>query len=85
MIGIAESEGHATRLKIDITNGRATVSPTDATPTFECSDRVWAAIATGDLPATRALRYSLAAGESSAAAILDALCLGPAPFCHEYF
>jgi hypothetical protein len=57
----------------------------DATD-FECSDRHWAAIATGDLAASEAVRWGWARENTAgAAALLDVLAVGPVPFCREYF
>ena len=56
------------------------------TPDFACHDHVWAAIACGDLPATRAVELGLAeSSDPNAAGLLDAFAAGPAPFTLEYF
>jgi hypothetical protein len=50
------------------------------------SDRTWALIALGDLPATRAAEMGLiSVTNRSPLAVLDTFALGPAPFCREYF
>lgn len=85
VVEVRECEGHASRFSVDVSQGRASVESSHASPTFTCPDRVWSAIACGDLPATTALQLDLAAGEASAARTLDHFQAGPAPFCNEYF
>ena len=85
IVEVGECEGHASRFALDISDGRARVEPSSSSPTFTCPDRVWSAIACGDLPATRSLRLGLASEEASSATLLDVLHAGPAPFCNEYF
>ena len=82
VVAVHECEGHESRFAVDVSDGRARVTPSDASPTFSCPDRVWAAVATGDLSATDAVQWGLAEGTAGA---LDALSRGPVPFCHEYF
>lgn len=85
-IAVIESEGHESRFRVEISEGRAVVSKSDATPDFTCPDRVWAAIACGDLAASRALQLGLAsAAEPRHAELLDVFGKGPPPFSHEYF
>jgi predicted acetyltransferase len=85
-VTVHETEGHASRLWIEISDGHATVSETQGDAQFECRDTVWAAVATGDLSATDAVRYGLAsASDPAAAALLDVFTRGPLPFTHEYF
>ncbi|HSV13839.1 MAG TPA: GNAT family N-acetyltransferase [Tepidisphaeraceae bacterium] len=84
-VAVHESEGSVSRLRIDIEGGRASVGARDGATEFECPDRVWAAVATGDLPATEALRLGLATGDMRAAGVLDVLSRGPAPWSNEYF
>ena len=82
VVAVHECEGHVSRFAVDVAGGRATVTPSAATPTFACPDRVWAAVATGDLVASAAVRWGLADGD---AGVLDVLSRGPVPFSHEYF
>jgi len=84
-VAVHECEGDINRFSVQIDGGRAAVGPGGSAPDFECADRIWAAVACGELPATRALRWGLASGDMKAAQSLDALAQGPAPFCHEYF
>lgn len=85
-VTVHETEGHASRLWLEMGDGHVAVSPTEGDAQFECRDTVWAAVATGDLTATDAVRYGLAAcPDPAAAALLDSLARGPMPFTHEYF
>ena len=86
VIAVKESEGTESRFAVDICDGRAAVTSTGASPAFSCSDRVWAAIACGDLPALRAVRLGLAsAANERDTEIMDIFSHGDAPMCHEYF
>jgi predicted acetyltransferase len=86
IVSVRESEGHESRFAIEIADGRASVSASNASTEFTCPDHVWAAIAGGDLPATQAMHLGLASAEKpTAAEILDVFCDGPQPFSHEYF
>jgi predicted acetyltransferase len=82
-LAINECEGHQSRVKLEIEGGKIHCSPSAATAAFECPDRTWAAIATGDLKASDAIRFGLATGDGGA--LLDALATGPLPFTHERF
>jgi predicted acetyltransferase len=84
-VAIHETEGYTTQIWIEIRDGRAIVMPTQGTPQFECRDTTWAAVVTGDLSATEALRLGIATGSDAAASLLDAFARGPLPFTHEYF
>jgi predicted acetyltransferase len=85
-VAVHEAEKTVSRFAIDFSDGRASVTPTDATPQFECRDTVWSAIAMGELPAGRAVELGQASCTSPAAlAVLDALAHGPMPFCNEPF
>ncbi|HYE17279.1 MAG TPA: GNAT family N-acetyltransferase [Tepidisphaeraceae bacterium] len=85
-VAIAETEGHVSRLRIEVVDGRATATPTTATPDVECTDRAWANVVTGDVSASAAARMGLiTVPRAEALAVLDGLAVGPAPFCNEYF
>ena len=85
-VTVRETEGHASRLWIDVTDGRASVTATEGEAQFECRDTAWAAIVTGDLSATEAVRLGLAsASDPTCASLLDVFARGPLPFTHEYF
>jgi predicted acetyltransferase len=85
VVAVQESEGTKSTFAVDIAAGKATVSPAQSAD-FTCTDRVWAAIACGDLAATQAIKMGLAQSETDQAArALDCLSSGPLPFCTEYF
>lgn len=85
-VAIHETEGDISRLRLELQDGRIRATPGPAGADFECSDRIWAAIATGDLPASQAVRNGLATADTATAAdTLDALSAGPLPFCQESF
>jgi predicted acetyltransferase len=83
-VAVCECEGGVSKFRLEIETGRATVKPSDSTADFECPDRIWAAVACGDLTATDAIRWGVATG-GDAAGILDVLSCGPAPFCVDFF
>jgi predicted acetyltransferase len=85
-VTVHETEGHASQLWVEISDGHASVSPTQGEAQFACRDAVWAAVVTGDLPATEAVRLGLAKStDPAAASLLDVFARGPLPFTHEYF
>lgn len=86
VVSVLESEGTESRFEIDVAEGKASVSTSRATPGFTCRDRVWAAIACGDLSTSRAVELGIASSEDARAIdVLEGFGAGPAPFCHEYF
>jgi predicted acetyltransferase len=85
VIAVHEAEGDIARFSIELYGGRGTVKSSEQSPDFECNDRTWASIATGDLPASAAVRHGLATGNPSALELLGALAKGPVPFCREIF
>ena len=82
VVAVHEPEGHVSRFNVDFTAGFAVATATDRTDGFSCPAHVWAAVATGEMPASAAVRFGLAEGDGSA---LDRLAAGPVPFSHEYF
>ncbi|HEX4793564.1 MAG TPA: GNAT family N-acetyltransferase [Humisphaera sp.] len=84
-IGVRECEGNLSRFTVDVSDGHATVTPFAGDAEFECTDRVWAAIAGGGLSAVDATRLKLAQCEEPVARRLGFLHTTPAPFCEEYF
>jgi predicted acetyltransferase len=85
-LAVHETEGQVSRFQTDFDTGRATVKPSTAATDFECLDRHWASIATGDITATEAVRFGLASENTAGAAkLLDVLAAGPKPFSREYF
>ena len=86
VVAVREVEGEVKKFAVEIGGGQAAVTPSNAPPDVEMPDRVWAAVALGDLPATRAAELGLVAVTNrTPLAALDALAAGPAPFCREYF
>jgi len=86
VVAIREVEGEVKKIAIDLADGRATATATNASSDVEMPDRVWAMVALGDLPATRAAELGLiAVTNRTPLAVLDTLAAGPAPFCREYF
>jgi hypothetical protein len=69
-----------------VSEGRAHVAPSDAAADIELTDKDWAAIACGDISATNAAQLGvIRASNAGALPLLDALSIGPTPFCAEYF
>lgn len=85
VVSVRETEGTESRFAVEIDAGRATAANSSAAADFECPDTVWAAVVSGDLPASAALRSNLATGSDAAGRLLDAFAQGPKPFCNEYF
>jgi predicted acetyltransferase len=86
VVAVRESEGHVSRFRLEIADGRASAAISDASADVECPDRIWACIASGELPIARAAELGLAeVRNSKALAALEALADGPVPFCRDYF
>jgi predicted acetyltransferase len=86
VVAIRETEGTVTKLSIEVKDGKAAAAASDASPDVEMTDRVWAIIALGDLPATRAAELGLiSVTNRTPLGVLDVFSLGPAPYCREYF
>ena len=86
VVAIAATEGTVTTLRIDVEGGRASARLTGESPDIECTDRTWAAMVLGDLPASRAAAMNLIRVNSPGAlTVLEAFATGPAPFSNEYF
>lgn len=86
VVGIHETEGQVSKLAIELADGKAVATPTDASPDIELADRDWATIVFGDMAATRAAEMGLMTVHNrTPLAVLDAFAAGPAPFCREYF
>lgn len=86
VVEVHECEGEISRFQIDISEGRAAVSKSSAPADFTLADRIWAAIATGELPVQTAVQLGLAICQNSdATRTLSAFCRGPRPFTTEYF
>jgi predicted acetyltransferase len=86
IVAIRETEGAISRLAVELESGRAHASPSDASPDVEMTDRIWAMIALGDVSASRAAELGLiSVTNRTPLGVLDALSVGPAPYCREYF
>jgi predicted acetyltransferase len=86
VVAVRESEGTISKFRIDISGGRAQAQATQAAADVECSDCVWAAVALGELSATRAAQLGLlSVNDARALPVLDSLWVGPSPFTLEYF
>jgi predicted acetyltransferase len=85
-VGVKECEGPLSTFGIEVEAGRARVKPATGTAQVQCVDRVWAVLACGDVSATTLARLGLIrASDPGALELLDALAVGPAPFCNERF
>jgi putative sterol carrier protein len=85
-VAIAETEGRVSKIRVEVEGGRATAKDTSAEADLECSDKDWASIVTGDLPASEAaLLGIIRARNSKSLNMLDVFAQGPRPFCTEYF
>ncbi|MEA2709855.1 MAG: hypothetical protein QOF78_2456 [Phycisphaerales bacterium] len=86
VVAIREVEGDVKKIAIELKDGKAAATATNLSADVEMPDRVWAMIALGDMPATRAAELGLiAVTNRTPLTILDALAAGPTPFCREYF
>jgi predicted acetyltransferase len=83
VVRVLESEGHASTLYLEFDGGRVHAATTSGTPQFICPDRVWAAIACGELRLNDAVRLGLA--ESNLDVLPEPFCHGRVPWCDEYF
>lgn len=85
-LSIHETEGEIAKLALEIDAGRIAVKDGSPNLKFECSDKTWAGIVSGDLRASDAVRWELATASSPAAArLMDIFAEGKAPFCLEHF
>jgi hypothetical protein len=85
-VAVRECEQTTSTLTIEVDAGRATVSARPAEADVDCTDVLWASIVSGDLSAREASGWGLIRARSEQAIdLLEALRVGPAPFCQEYF
>jgi len=85
-IAVKETEGNISKFRLTIEAGRISAKSADSSPDLECSDATWSSIACGDLPASTAAAWGLVqVNRPAVVEALDALSVGPAPFCNEYF
>lgn len=86
VVRIRECDREPSTVAVRFENGRIDAEPVSRSPDLELADTTWAAIACGHQRATTLVRLSLVdVNRPEAAALLDALFDGPAPFSHEYF
>lgn len=85
-VAIAETEGSISILRLDLSQGRMSVSPGTSSADLECTDKTWASIACGELDPQTAVDWGLARlHDARAIAVLRALSKGPRPFLTEAF
>lgn len=85
-IAVKETEGNISKFRLTIEAGRTRATLSEASPDIECRDVTWASIACGEIPASSAARWGLIqVNRPAAVELLDALSVGPAPFCNEFF
>jgi predicted acetyltransferase len=85
-IAIAETEGTTSLIRVDLSEGRMSVSPGTSSPDLECDDKTWASIACGDLDAAVATSLGLVRlNDPRALPVLQAFSVGPRPFLTEAF
>jgi len=86
VVEVRETEGFASKFRIDIEGGKASAKATDASADIVCTDRTWAAIVMGDLPIAKAAEMELMElTRLSAADALKTFADGPMPFCSDGF
>jgi predicted acetyltransferase len=85
VVSVAECEGSLSQFAVEVDSGLAKVTD-GGEPDFECADRNWASIATGDLPVDEAIRLAAAKlNNPRALEVLRGLAIGPIPCCRESF
>lgn len=86
VIEVRETEGFASRFRIDIEGGKASAKPTGTSADLVCTDRIWSAMVLGDLPITKAAEMELVeVNRSTAIDALGAFADGPVPYCSDGF
>jgi len=86
VIEVRETEGFASRFRIDIEGGKASAKPTETSADIVCTDRIWSAMVLGDLPIAKAAEIELVeVNRSTAIDALSAFADGPVPFCSDGF
>ena len=82
VMAVYECEGHESRFAVDVSDGRAMVTASDATPDVRLRRPRLGRRRHRRRVGDDAVRWGLAEGT---AGVLDVLSRGPAPFCNEYF
>jgi predicted acetyltransferase len=86
IVEVRETEGFASKFRIDLEAGKASAKPTEASPDLVCTDRIWASIVMGELPIAKAAELKLAeVNRLNAIGALSAFSDGPVPFCSDGF
>lgn len=86
IVAIRESEGSVATIRVEIDAGHASAASSQATAQVVVSDKIWAAIACGEVAASDFARLRLVeSNDREALRTLDALTSGPVPFCTERF
>jgi predicted acetyltransferase len=86
VVAIREPEGSEAKFRIDVSGGRCEVTETSTTADATMAAHVWAAVATGHLRASEAVRLGLfECSDEGVARVVDCFADGPRPFTHEYF
>jgi len=86
VVEVRETEGFASRFRIDIEGGRVSSKSTEASADVICTDRIWATIVMGDLPISKAAQLELAEViRPLSIQTLAAFSDGPVPFCSDGF
>jgi predicted acetyltransferase len=86
VVEVRETEGFASKFRIDLDNGKASAKPTEASADIVCTDQTWAAIVLGELPIAKAAELELIElNRPAAIETLSAFSNGPFPFCSDGF
>lgn len=85
VIRIALADGKSETLQLDVVGGKASAKPSNSSPQFECPERHWAPIVSGNLSARTAAEFGLVKGGPAAISLLESLSEGKKPYCGEYF
>ncbi len=84
-LAVHAPEGQVTRLSLSLEAGRIEAKPHVGVADVACTEAAFAAVACGHIPASRAAAFGLIEADVAKAAVLDALAVGPQPFCREAF
>jgi predicted acetyltransferase len=85
-VGVREIEGSTSVVSIEIEKGHVHAKPASGSADVEVADKVWAAIACGEVSATTMSQLGLlTVNNQSGLKELDAFSHGPPPFCNERF
>ncbi len=86
VVEVRETEGFASRFRLEVGDGRTSAKATRASADLICTDRVWAAIVMGELPIEKAAQMELVeVVQRDSLMVLRAFSDGPPPFCSDGF